>query len=326
MSFPSLAASSAVAASPGARRDEGGGLLLHGRVFVGALAAASLALGCAVQAEGDADSLASTSLHALVRVARDQDAADDRTTALSAFVRLKAGQESEDLLALTEPELGMPEAAGCWFRSQAHAAPEAGRALPEFLLADSVVLSVEGAPYELAPYAFPRVGDQMGGALYSSRRLPAPTRDAPVKYRLLVRGLPLEARPAADQEAIFELPAQVRDITISGTPFETLTTLSLSSPVDLTWTPGELSPEESRHPDWVIVSVESREQALSCAFAKTDAAGSVNESLLRDFQGGAPLSVSVRLAGVRPGEAVSGFDSLRVRFDATLSRTVTAMP
>ena len=327
------------------------------------VATAWLAFGCAIPAVEDTQQAEQSGLHALVRVAREHEGNSEQTTALTAFVRVKVGEEVDDLLTPTNPELRVPETSGCKLRSGSPAAqPEARVALPEFLLADSVLLSVDGSPFELTPYAFPRVGDQMGGAIYSSRRLPAPGWNGPVQYKLSVRGLLLDALvPVHEPEGSFELPAGVQDVSVSGTPFESVNSVRLGSPLDLTWTPGDVAaagsaPDGSApntaapntaapnsaenaaldgqahgsvpRPDWVVVDLESRDQTLSCAFLTTDAAGSIAESHLREFSGraGEAMTLSVRLAGVRPAQAVTGFDSLRVRFEVTTKRVVTAAP
>jgi len=107
------------------------------------------------------------------------------------------------------------------------AGPLTETASVEFVDAGAVELEVSGAHERLAPYAFPTVTDSISGVLYTSRDRTADPLPSGSRYTLSADGLGIRAS--------LDAPRALSGVSINGTPFAEVASVSTASPLDLTW-------------------------------------------------------------------------------------------
>jgi hypothetical protein len=310
------------------------------RVAVGVSLGIALG-GCAVAApseEGPADSEA----HALVRLQLEDRGAGREATVLSAFVSLASDPTTTEGVTFSPAGVAFPVGTGCVSSTAAELdgkvtvgagnsiGPDArvSEAGSSFLLAESVELRLSGGSSEkLSPYAFPRLGRRLGGAVYSSGRLALPPQDgSEIEATLVVRGLgsePIGGGPIPERELRFAIPWPVGDFAIQGVPVRELDAISVLSPLDFTWTPRSSTPAGLEGSDYLVVELRSASRTLKCGYPAPEAVGSIPPTWLRTFadEGTTKIDLSVHALGQRPSIQASGLHGADVRFDATLARS-----
>lgn len=181
----------------------------------------------------------------------------------------------------------------------------------------------------LAPRAFPGVSSLASGVMYTSRdrEIPLPALS---EYRVEIEGS--GQVPAMSLRAT--APAYLQRVTVGGTPLEQVTSLTLGSPIDLTWDIGDAA-------DLVVVDLRNPQDGravLRCSYADAAGAGTVPwVAPLADLtldSGRAELHIHrVRLVEGTTGETLpsggasdstvpSGVGRGQLRFDFELTRDV----
>jgi len=253
-----------------------------------------------------------TRTHALLRVERSAYAGDTTPTSGLAFagvVRVPELADPEPLLRLSGRGPMLPAAGQCLavnHESSTVLARDLSRA--EFLDAGEVLLGTANAQTLLAPRAFPM---ELSGVVYTSRDQASEALPSGAAYLLKTTGSPqlpgLELRVQA--------PEELRDVAVNGTALETLSDVSTSTDLPLSWRAGDAG-------DLVYVEVLGPATIGSvgvCAFRDSDGRGSLPRGLF-GVSGGGSLALH-RLREVAAD--VPTLDGAEVRFDFALTAAVS---
>jgi hypothetical protein len=181
-----------------------------------------------------------------------------------------------------------------------------GRA--EFLDAGDVRLGTTESQTLLAPRAFPM---DLSGVVYTSRDQASDALPSGAAYLLRTTG--------SDQLPALELrvqaPEELRDVLAGGVTFDSLSSVSPSAELALSWRPGDAG-------DLVYVEVLGSSEAGSlgvCAFRDAEGRGSLPRGLF-----GASGSGTLALHRLREVAAdVPALDGAEVRFDFALTAEVS---
>lgn len=231
-----------------------------------------LVMGCGLETDPPADTEAKAT-HAVVTIERSEsaDGTGSKAAALAGFLQVPALVDAHSVLQLVGLGLDLPEPGTCTLGSSAPSAgPLTETARVEFVDAGAVELEVSGARERLAPYAFPTVTDSISGVLYTSRDRTADPLPSGSRYTLTADRDGLQIRVSHDA------PRALGGVTLNGTPFAEVQSVSKASPLDLTWDVGapgdivyvELTGSSSR-------SMQSASRRVICSFADELGAGSV---------------------------------------------------
>lgn len=273
------------------------------------LGAASLALGCSIEATAPVDEEDGTT-HAVIRIERAEstDGSTARAEALAGFVRVPPLVDPVNAMTLVGLGLNLPEVGECNVGSSGAAAvPLSETARVEFLPAGDVTLEVGDSKDKLAPNAFPTVTDSISGVLYTSRNREAALLPAGVLYTVSADELPVTASERA--------PAALEGVTAGGVPLAEVSRLNHDAPLDLTWNVG--APD-----DFVYVELGTGDASRRtvCTFADDVGAGTVP---LADFQPGEAGRVALHRLRSHDFEFVSDRKNRgELRFDFALSASV----
>lgn len=273
-----------------------------------------MGIACSVTPETYAADQDRGSTQAVVAIARQEDAqGTSRGDALAGFLRLPAAADRSVALELAGLGVHLPEPGHCWQGEQERpslSVDDVGSL--EFLEAGRVrLLPGGGPPHELAPHAFPSVGDLISGVLYASRERSAEGLPPGVVYRLEVDGGAigsLDLRQAG--------PPAPSEITVSGAPFESLETLPAGQPLDLIWS-GSSDPHDRLY---VELSPAGGSVSVLCTFEDAAGAGTVP---VGDFASGQVAHLALhRLRVVRVALHDAAVAQVELRFDFSVSRSV----
>jgi hypothetical protein len=255
------------------------------------------------------------STHALISVERTTSASlvgTPRAGALAGFVRIPPGVDAADVMRLVGLGLELPAAGQCASRERSRqnspALSPMGRL--EFLEAGNVTLATAWATTTLAPRAFPTVTDDISGVVYTTRDRAAEPLPADVVYDIRTTGglnvPPLALRVGA--------PPSPDGVTVSGAPLSELTVVSISEPIDLTWSVG--GPV-----DIVYAELSSSDGAPSavCSFRDDAGAGTIPAF---SFSGVGEGRITLHRVRALHFEQ-SAIDHGELRFDFDLSADVT---
>jgi len=188
-----------------------------------------LSVGCQLETDPPADTELRTT-HAVVTIERSEsaDGTNSKAEALAGFLEVPALVDAHSVLQLVGLGLDLPEPGTCTLGSEpVSAGPLTETASVEFVDAGAVELEVSGAHERLAPYAFPTVTDSISGVLYTSRDRTADPLPSGSRYTLSADGLGIRAS--------LDAPRALSGVSINGTPFAEVASVSTASPLDLTW-------------------------------------------------------------------------------------------
>ena len=275
-----------------------------------------LAAGCQIETDPPADTEARTT-HAVVTIERSEaaDGTNSKAEALAGFLELPALADAHSVLQLVGLGLDLPEPGACTLGSEPVAAgPLTETASVEFVDAGAVELEVSGARERLAPYAFPTVTDSISGVLYTSRDRTADPLPSGSRYTLSAGGLGIRAS--------LDAPQALSGITINGTPFAEVASVSTASPLDLTWdvdtarasaAPGDIV--------YVELTASGSARRVICSFGDELGAGSVPTEAFATEGSGLVLVHRLRAHefDVLDGDSNRG----QLRFDFAVAANVT---
>lgn len=286
---------------------------LERAVGLGALAASAIA--CSVAPESYSSDEERGSTHAVVTISRQElTGGATRADALAGFIRFPAATDRAVALELAGLGMHLPEPGHCWQGEQGRPGPELSDvAAIEFLEAGRVrVIADGGPPHELAPHVFPSVGDFISGVLYASRERSGQGLPAGDRYRF-----------AADGGAVGTLdienaaPHPLTDVTLNGTPFDALESVSTDEPLDVIWS-------GSTHPaDRVYVELTSTRssKSLVCAFEDAAGAGTLVPTGFEEHESAQLLLHRLRI--LRTPWQGSPVDEVELRLDFSQGHLVT---
>lgn len=282
-------------------------------VATGTLALSILA--CSVTPESYDVDEDSGSTHAIVTITR-QEAGDGaaRADALAGFIRFPAATDRAIALDVAGLGVHLPEPGHCWQGQRGRPGPELSEVSAiELLEAGRVRLVADGGPpHELAPHAFPSVGDFVSGVLYASRERSGQGLPAGERYRFEADG---GAVGALDVEKA--APQVLSDVSLNGAPLEAVDVLSTEQPLDVIWS-------ASTHPaDRVYLELTSTQgsKGLVCAFEDAAGAGTLSPA---EFEVGETAQLTLhRLRILRTPWRDAAVDEVELRFDFSRGRLMT---
>ena len=261
-----------------------------GPLAVWLLAAGAVLSGCMgpdVDPAADADT---GSTHAFISVDHRKAGQDTQATAFAGFAQMPATVDSQAVLALVGWTQQLPDPGTCIpvevERDPNLALAPIGRV--EFLEVGDVVVQAGKQETRLAPRAFPGMGDVVTGVLYTSRDPSEEPLEPGVDYTIRTGGSalpPLEVQGAA--------PLELRHVTVGGVPLETVATVELEAPIDLTWEVGAPS-------DLLYVELASTDglHEVVCAFDDSSGAGTIAEGSYEHAGPGTITAHRVRSLGI----------------------------
>lgn len=265
----------------------------------------------ACQGTDGGDAPIATRTHALLRVERSAhvgDAAPASGLAFAGVVRVPELADPEPLLRLSGRGPTLPAVGQCLAASHERdtaLARDLSRA--EFLDAGEVLLGTSEVQTLLAPRAFPM---ELSGVVYSSRDQASEALPSGAAYLLKTTGSP----QLPSLELRVQAPAELRDVTVNGSPLDGLASVDTAAEVPLSWPPGDAG-------DVVYVEVLGPSEVGSvgvCAFRDSDGQGTLPRGLF-GVSGGGSLALH-RLREVAAD--VPSLDGAEVRFDFALTASV----
>jgi hypothetical protein len=283
--------------------------------FAPALALTALSAACTVapvEVGADAD-VGST--HALLTIERTQteNALEGaRAAAFAGFVRTPPEVDASAMLRLAGFGLDLPSVGMCAepSRDRTSGAKLSPLARVEFLDAGDVQLRTASTSVALATRALPAVTDLIAGVVYTTRDRAAEPLPAATSYTLSTTGasrLPSFAVNAA-------APSLLNAIALGDTPLADLSSVSVKSPLQLSWVPGQ-----ARDLVYVELTTQDGSAITRCTFRDDAGTGSVPVGA---FVGTGAGEVSLHRVHSEPF-ASGGVDAGEVRFDFEQSANVT---
>lgn len=236
-----------------------------------------------------------------------------RADALAGFLRLPAATDRAIALDLAGLGIHLPDPGHCWQGEQERTAPalDAVSAI-EFLEAGRVRLVPAGSPpHELAPHAFPSVGDLISGVLYASRERTGGGLPPSVSYRLQAEGGAL-----GELELEQAAPALPAEVTVNGAPLENLAPLRTDQPLDLIWS-GSADATDRMYAE---LTPARGTGSVVCAF--DDAAGAGTLPLANVASGETAQLALHRLRVARVPLQNASVAQVELRFDFSVARAV----
>jgi hypothetical protein len=274
---------------------------------------AGLAAACSVApADYSAEADAGSSTHALITVERSavlNSAEAPRAAAFAGFVRTPPDVDANAMLRLAGFGLDLPALGQCAEPLHERASiplNPAGRV--DFLDAGDVTLRTSATNALLATRALPAVTDLIAGVVYTTRDRVAEPLPAATTYTLSASGSLLRAF-SVNANA----PAQLNSISVGGTPLSELGSVSVHSPIALSWSPGS-----SRDFVYVEFTTQDGNATTRCTFRDDSGIGSVPASA---FVGTGLGELSLHRVHSEPF-ASGSVDAGEVRFDFEQSANV----
>lgn len=253
-----------------------------------------------------------TATHALLRIERSARTSGEQLASGLAFagvVRLPEVEDPGPLLRLSGRSITLPAPGQCVVPSRDRdGVLPSNLARAEFLNAGDVSLGTSDAQTLLAPRNFPL---DIAGVVYTSRDRASEPLPSAVRYLLRTTGSdqlpPLELRVQA--------PDELRDVTVGGAAFESVSSVDSQSEVQVTWRPGD-----ARDTVYLEIAGSADVGTLGvCAFRDSEGRGALPSGLF-----GASGTGSLSLHRLREVAAdVPSLDGAEVRFDFALSADVS---
>jgi hypothetical protein len=206
--------------------------------------------------------------------------------------------------------LELPEMSHCVTRVQGREPDQAVSSNERLELLDVGDVSVvaDGRSTTLAPRAFPTVTDLISGVVYTTRDLSAEPLPAGVQYGVRTAG---GAISAVELEG--DAPGELAGVTVGGVPLGEVTSISPTSPIDLTWTVGTAGDVV-----YIELSSDGADPAV-CAFQDDIGAGSIPAGA---FAGTGPGRISLHRLRAREFSS-DDIESGELRFDFELAANVS---
>ncbi len=271
------------------------------------LAALSAACSNEVVPTTDAESAKTHALITIEHTSMVGASADARTEAFARFVSLPTFGDDETVLDLAGMSPVLSSFDSCIVPKVDSGVSLATLEPVEFLGVGEITVQTRAAQVHLAPHAFPTVTDVFSGVVYSSRDRSAPL-PAATAYSVRATGsagirgssfiAPLEVSASA--------PSALEGVAVGGVPLESVTEVSASTPMDLTWAVGDPG-------DSVVVALNTLNgDSLVCAFPDDRGFGSIPDELLVAGEGRLSVhrvrSVDFEAAGIDAGELRFDFE------------------
>ncbi len=281
--------------------------------FASVLAFALPALGCSVTATDYSSDADTGSTHGLITVERSQtenSSEPARATAFAGFVRTPPEVDANSVMHMAGFGLDLPAVGQCAEPNKDRDAsvPLSPLGRVEFLDAGEVTLRTASTSAALATRAFPAVTDLIAGVVYTTRDRSAEPLPAATNYSLSTSGGVL--RPF---NVNVSAPTLLTAIKVDNTALAELASVSMHTPLALTWNRGSTG-------DFVYVEFALQDGSVTtrCTFRDDAGTGTVAAGTFAGLGSGELSLHRVHSETFTSG----GVDAGEVRFDFEQSANV----